>query len=309
MSKIKTLEDKIRATMKSDETEGLFEIYFTRSFGYLWALFFRKLHVHPNVVTLLSALLGTAAGILFYYDSLSLNLLGMFLLVWANWYDCADGQLARMTGQKTLLGRILDGFVGDIWFFVIYVSLCFRYQTTWGFSIWILAITAGICHSKQCLLADYYRNIHLLFYKGTEGSELDSSTEKRSQMRMLSWKHDWFQKIYLYFYSNYVRSQEQLTPRFQQLRRQLIQRYGKCMLPGAWPEKFRAASRPLVRIANIITFDTRVIFLFIVLAFSKAWLYFLFEITVLNILFFYMRYKHEQLCLTIMNDLETEQLP
>lgn len=51
-----------------------------------------------------------------------MNLIGMFLLIWANWYDCADGQLARMTGQKTLIGRILDGFAGDVWFFSIYFS-------------------------------------------------------------------------------------------------------------------------------------------------------------------------------------------
>ena len=112
-----SLVQGIKSTLKSEDTEGFFEIYVTRSCGYLWALFFKQLHIHPNVVTIVSIILGALSGYMFYYDDLSHTLWGIFLLIWANWYDCADGQLARMTGKKSLLGRILDGFAGDVWFF------------------------------------------------------------------------------------------------------------------------------------------------------------------------------------------------
>ena len=115
-----TLREKVLATMKSTDTEGPFELYVTRTPGYLWACLFRLLGVHPIAVTLMSIVIGTAAGIFFYFDDLKMNIIGMLLLVWANWYDCADGQLARMTGKKTLIGRVLDGFAGDVWFFCIY---------------------------------------------------------------------------------------------------------------------------------------------------------------------------------------------
>ena len=46
--------------------------------------------------------------------------------MWANFYDSCDGQLARMTGKKTLWGRMLDGFAGDIWFFTIYIAIVAR---------------------------------------------------------------------------------------------------------------------------------------------------------------------------------------
>ena len=108
------LRDKVLATMKSRDTEGAFELYVTRTPGYLWALLFRRLGVHPIAVTLASIAIGAAAGYFFYFPSREMNLIGMLLLVWANWYDCADGQLARMTGKKTLIGRILDGFAGDV---------------------------------------------------------------------------------------------------------------------------------------------------------------------------------------------------
>ena len=103
-----TLKERVQDTLKSEDTEGTFELYVTRTPGYLWALLFKKLHIHPIAVTLLSIVIGALAGYFFWWDDLYMNLIGMFLLIWANWYDCADGQLARMTGQKTLIGRILD---------------------------------------------------------------------------------------------------------------------------------------------------------------------------------------------------------
>lgn len=99
------------ATLKSADTEEIADIYFYRPIGYLWALLFRWLRVHPNVVTILSIVLGVAAAVLFYFVDLRLNVIGMLLLVWANMYDSADGQLARLTGQKTELCRVsLDLF-------------------------------------------------------------------------------------------------------------------------------------------------------------------------------------------------------
>ena len=141
-----TLKERVQATLKSEDTEGTFELYVTRTPGYLWALLFKKLHIHPIAVTLLSIVIGALAGYFFWWDDLYMNLIGMFLLIWANWYDCADGQLARMTGQKTLIGRILDGFAGDVWFFSIYFFLCLRltgepapWGQPWGIWIWLIA--------------------------------------------------------------------------------------------------------------------------------------------------------------------------
>ena len=60
-----SLRERVLATMKSRDTEGNFELYVTRTPGYLWALFFRRLHVHPIAVTLLSIVIGCASAIFF----------------------------------------------------------------------------------------------------------------------------------------------------------------------------------------------------------------------------------------------------
>lgn len=300
-----TLRDRVLSTMKSTETEGNFELYVTRLPGYLWALLFRTLHVHPIAVTLMSIVLGVGSAYFFYFPSLGMTLVGILLLVWANWFDCADGQLARMTGQKTLIGRILDGFAGDLWFFAIYLALCLRLTSAtapwggeWGPWIWLLAAWAGLhCHVLQCNIADYYRNIHLRFLLGQEGSELDSSREEREKYKRMAWfSHDWFQKLYLFFYIRYTRRQENMTPEFQQLNQSLRRIYPDGELPVDLRRRFCRESRPLMPLCNILTFDTRVGVLFLTLLLGEPWLYFCFEILVLEPLRHYVIRRHERLC-------------
>lgn len=297
--------NSLQATFKSQDTEEWLDIHFTRPLGLLWARFFNHFDIHPNVVTILSIILGAAAGVMFYFPDLTHTLIGIFLLVWANLYDSADGQLARMTGKKTRWGRILDGFAGDVWFFTIYAAICLRLQDQpipgtdepWGVWIWLMAAVSGlICHGKQCQLADYYRNIHLYFIKGKSGSELDRFDALRKEFHSLSWSKDGVWKLFLYFYGNYTRSQEQMTPAFQRFRAALSERYAGSELSDALRADFRKGSLPLMKYANILTFNTRAIVLYLSLLAGHPWFYFAFELVVMNILFLYMRNRHEALC-------------
>ena len=299
----------LEASFKSMDTEEFLDIHFNRPIGYVWALFFQRLGVHPNVVTILSIILGVAAGIMFYYPDMKHTIIGILLLMWANHYDSCDGQLARMTGKKTRWGRMLDGFAGDIWFFTIYAAICLRLinqplpfgigadsHLTWGVSIWLIAVFSGtVCHSKQCTLADYYRNIHLFFLKGKAGSELDNFKQQREIFYSLPWKGNFWWKAFLYFYGNYTRQQEQMTPNFQRFYAMVQQQYGDA-IPQELRDEFRKGSLPLMKYTNILTFNTRAIALYISLLIGEPWLYFIFEIVVMTALFVYMRHQHEALC-------------
>lgn len=294
---------KLQSTFKSNDTEEWLDIHFTRPIGLLWANFFNRFNIHPNVVTLLSIILGVAAGIMFYYPDLLHTIIGILLLMWANFYDSADGQLARMTGKKTLWGRILDGFAGDAWFFSIYVAICLRLTPQWGIGIWLLASFSGfICHTRQCQLADYYRNIHLYFLKGESGSELDSYQKVQSEYLSLKWSKDFAHKLFLFFYRSYTKAQESMTPQFQLFKNSIDKKYGHS-LPEDLRATFRKGSLPLMKYTNILTFNTRAIVLYISLLVGYPWIYFVFEVVVMNILFFYMRSKHEALCRNLNNQL------
>ena len=91
-----TLQERVQATLKSEDTEGTFELYVTRTPGYLWALLFKKLHIHPIAVTLLSIVIGALAGYFFWWDDLYMNLIGMFLLIAA----VVTGLVSVFTGHK-----------------------------------------------------------------------------------------------------------------------------------------------------------------------------------------------------------------
>ncbi len=299
----------LEASFKSMDTEEFLDIYFNRPVGYAWALFFNRFGTHPNVVTILSIILGVAAGVMFYFPDLKHTLIGIVLLIWANHYDSCDGQLARMTGKKTRWGRMLDGFAGDLWFISIYAAICLRLTfqplpfgigaesgTVWGIGIWILALVSGtLCHSRQCALADYYRNIHLFFLKGKAGSELDNFKQQREIFYALPWKGNFWWKAFLYSYGNYTRNQERMTPNFQRFYAFVQQKYGDA-LPQELRDDFRRLSLPLMKYANILTFNTRAIALYVSLLIGEPWLYFVFEIIVMTALFLYMRRRHEAVC-------------
>ena len=296
---------KLEATFKSQDTEEWLDVHFTRPLGLLWANFFNRFNVHPNVVTVLSIILGAAAGVMFYYPDLVHTCIGILLLVWANIYDSTDGQMARMTGKKTRWGRILDGFAGDVWFFTIYFFICLRLTPVWGVWIWLMAAVSGfVCHARQCQLADYYRNVHLYFLKGESGSELDSYERLREEFRSLPWRGNLVWKVFLFSYGNYTRTQERMTPAFQALKRALAARFGR-RLPMRLRDDFRAGSLPLMKYANILTFNTRAIFLYAVLLLGVPWVYFVFELTVMNVLLLYLRARHESLCRRIHSQLDT----
>jgi len=294
----KNRKREIEASLKSLDTEEFIDIHFYRPIGYQWALFFKRLGISPNSITIASIFLGVAAGILFYYPDLKMTICGIFLMIWANSYDSADGQLARLTGQKSELGRILDGVSGDFWFIAIYASICLRLSDQWGIWIWLLAATTGSFHSKQAAMADYYRNIHLFFLKGKDGSELDNSIQQKELFHSLTWKKEFIRKLFLFFYKNYTASQEQLTPKFQLFIKKAKETYGDT-LPQDLRDEFRSLSKPLMKYTNILSFNTRIIVLFISLLINEPWIYFVFEITVLNILLAYMIITHESFCLKL----------
>lgn len=285
----------LESTLKSTDTEEFIDIHFYRPIGYRWALFFQKLGVTPNAVTIASIFIGVASGICFYFENIYATILGIFFLVWANSFDSADGQLARMTNNYSPLGRVLDGFAGDLWFASIYIAICCRLFPEWGWSIWAVAIIAGFFHSKQASMADYYRNIHLLFLKGKAGSELDNSKELRTKYVELKWSSNFWAKLVLFFYIQYTKGQEGWTSNFQKLRSILISKYGE-VAPESFRTAFRTASLPLMKWTNILSFNTRAIALFISMLLNIPWLYFVFELTVLNVILVYMVWTHEKIC-------------
>ncbi len=296
--------------MKSRETEEWIDVYFTRPVGLVFALIWKKLGVHPNVVTILSMFLGVAAGYCFYFVDLQHNIIGMLFMVFANLCDSTDGQLARLTNQKSFLGRLLDGLAGEVWFVAVYIAIALRMQNQympytdviWGIGIWALAVVAGIlCHVEQTSLADYYRQIHLFFLNGKDGSELDNSLQQRAYYLSLD-KKEWLKRL---FYSNYVgycRNQERRTTEFQSFFKFYLRYPDESVR-----KQFLEGSRPLMFYANVVSFNVRALILYFSCLINMPWLYFFFEMTILQIVAIYMHKQHENLSRQMKVELRQRQ--
>lgn len=319
------MKEQVKSTLKSNDTEEWLDTVWTRPIGYQWARLFNHYDIHPNTVTIISMIIGAASAIFFAHGSyrtegtegLIYNIIGVLLLAWANFYDSADGQLARISGKKTQLGRILDGAAGDVWFLCIYHAIIIRFyfhhdlEFQWlGIAntqqntiiatliLYVIGWFSGLyCHGRQSGLADYYRQIHLFFLKGKAGSELDNSAQQQKLYEETPWKGNVIQKLFLRSYTNYTRNQEKLTPAFQQFMLKLKERYGDTEnIPQDLRDEFRAYSLPLMKWANILTFNTRAIALYISCLIDFPWLYLAFEIIVMTAIFCYMRHTHEDFC-------------
>ena len=218
------MNEKVSSTLKSSETEDWLDYHVVRPFSYLWACLFAKMDIHPNTVTIWSMIIGAGSCLLFahgcyYYEGMEglvYNLIAMALLCFADVLDCTDGQLARMTGKKSPLGRILDGAAGFVWFVPIYLGLVYRFylhhdlEFGWlgientpentmiatGIVLVLSLISGFVGLSGQQRLADYYIQIHLFFLKGEKGSELDNSARQQEIYNQMPWKNNLIYKLF-----------------------------------------------------------------------------------------------------------------
>lgn len=301
-----TLYQRLRAeylaSLKSADTEEHIDLGFYRPIGFAWACLFRKLGVTPNAVTIASIFIGVAAGICMYPVNLWINIAGIVFLIWANSYDSADGQLARLTKNYSPLGRILDGMAGDLWFISIYIAVCLRtvhtipFFTTHPWAIWCIAAAAGIFHAWQAAVADSYRQFHLMILKGSGGSELDSSADIAARRAALSWRRNFVKKLIATLYMGYTRFQESMSPQMQLVLRRIHNDCKDGEIPAHLRDEFRAWSFPLCKWENFMTFNWRSIFLFITLLAGYPWLYFVAELTIFNIVLVYTIVQHERIC-------------
>lgn len=313
-SEWKRMRSDIRSAYKSEDTEEFFDRIFTKPLGYLWARLFMRLGWTPNMVTLLSMAIGFTGGWLFYPESFTLNLIGVLLVIWANILDSTDGQLARLTGNKSTLGRILDALSTSVWYLAIDCALCLRLMPKaipfsggkpWGGLIWLVVIVCELGgHQRQCMLADYYRNIHLFFLRNKNGSELDRSRDIARARARLPWKGARFQKLYLYFYGLYTRLQELSTPAFQRFFRALDESSDE--VREAVRQDYLARSRKYIQLTNVLTFNARAYTLFLLVLLGVPMVFFPFELLVFGGLMLYMRKKYEEIAEDL---LYTHKLP
>ena len=154
-----------------------------------------------------------------------------------------------------------------------------------------------MCHTKQAAMADYYRQFHLYFLKGEDGSELTAPRSCAGSSKMPASPGagisgnvcQWPNLSCLYppaggHCARHADTAPSAAREFPSRRPD----------PQSFHEDFRRASLPLMKFTNILSFNWRVITLFTALFIGQPWLYFLVELTVFNALLVCMIIRHEK---------------
>lgn len=298
----------VPASYKSQDTEEPFDKIFTKPLGYLFTRFFIHIKWTPNMVTILSMFIGVIGGVMFYPKSFGWNLVGVLLVILANILDSTDGQMARLTGMKSALGRILDGMSSTLWYIAMYCAVCARLYNepipfaggkTWGWIIWAIAIVCGLLgHAQQCTMADRYRNIHLFFLKNKHGDELHRSEDITRQRLALPREGAVVQKVMLFVDGVFTLSQEKITPTFQKLYNAYLDADEETR--ENIRQDYLVGSRKYIQLTNVLTFNARAYLFFALVLLGMPLLYFPIEFIGFGALKIYTQRSYEKLALELL---------
>ena len=224
--------------IKGPLVEEWLDLHFFRPTGFVVARWARSLRLTADHVTMLCLAIGLVGGNLLVYRSVPLNWLGVVLLVTSDIFDSADGQLARMTGTSTKLGRVLDGFSDSLRFTNVYASLAVHAVLVGaGWSAIALAGAALLVHTVQASAADFIRQAYLLYGAG-RASDLDLPSTLPSPAGP-AWR-----RFAQARYNDWVRMQARLFPRTAALARELGP---GTTPPTAFRARYEALQGPWVR--------------------------------------------------------------
>ncbi|HVJ55673.1 MAG TPA: CDP-alcohol phosphatidyltransferase family protein [Aliidongia sp.] len=139
--------EPIRRTL---EIEELTNRYFVHPIAGWLVPLFAALRISPNAVSMAGMALGISAGVAYArYQDPRYVILGFILMIAWHVMDGADGQLARLTKSQSQLGKVLDGICDYVTFIAVYAGLASNLSVQYGDWVWLLILSAGLCHAVQ----------------------------------------------------------------------------------------------------------------------------------------------------------------
>jgi phosphatidylglycerophosphate synthase len=177
-------------SLKPREVEEPIDVWVHRPLAFLLARFLLPTFVSPNVVTVGSIMLGLSAlAAMFAHFPGHMPLAGVCIFLSAV-ADCADGQLARMRGTSSVLGRMLDG-AADLIVSIAVVGggacVVLREHSGSWLKIALVAVAlalTGVTGSFHTASYDHYKNLFLRLTHPSyqEGEELDVAQKRHAAM-------------------------------------------------------------------------------------------------------------------------------
>ena len=256
---LKTARQEALDAAKCDNIDDPIDIHVSEVISMALSKVFIKLHMIPNVVTILSMITGVTGALLLLKQTLLFDIIGSCLILFSYILDCCDGQIARTTRHFSKVGRLLDGLSdATVYFFLFSVTIIrlgrfnpFSAPWIWPVLMALLMILVFLIYIRQNQLPDYFKNLHMFMIDNSKGNELTRTKHILSQRRQAP--KGSIERFGLACYSLYTAAQERRAPETQKLL-DAIEIHGK---NEDLSEAFYETSRKLIRKTNLLTFHLR----------------------------------------------------
>ncbi len=178
------MKDVSTQGMRTREIEEVTNLYVIHPASRFCVRHFARWGVHPNAVSVAGMVLGAGAAAAYYhYAAWPMAALGFALMLGWHVMDGADGQLARLTGKTSEIGKVLDGLCDHGTFTLVYAALAVALTPALGGGVWVLAALAGASHLVQASAYEFQRQAYDYWVHGKASARIVAPAELREEMR------------------------------------------------------------------------------------------------------------------------------
>lgn len=135
-------------SLKPVQIEEFLDYYFYRRLAHRLVPLLIRFKFKPNQISVLSMSVGLCGAALVYRWQF---MAGALLAIAAIVLDCCDGQVARLTGLMSPIGRVMDGICDGVWIASMWLAIYHSgYFQSHGISIFPLMLAASILVFVHC---------------------------------------------------------------------------------------------------------------------------------------------------------------
>ena len=233
--------------------------------------------IHPNLVSLGGLSAGLIAALFYSHPEWAYSAWAGFgfMILW-HILDGTDGQLARLSGKSSAIGKVVDGLADYSVFGAVYIVLAWMGSESMGLNAWLIGFAAAFSHALQSASYERQREKFTAWTKpasapATTGQDqADAHAPAGRIARLLD--------------GLYTRVQA-LLDRDKESRALLDQ---VLFLPAQTQAEVRAEYRARfaaqVQLWSLLSANIHTLAIFLFALFGNAWDYFLFELIGLNLL-------------------------
>ena len=239
--------------------------------------------VSPNAVSIVGFVLGAGAAAFYlrYPDGPVYVLLGFALMLGWHVMDGADGQLARLTGQTSEIGKALDGLCDHGTFVLVYLALGVSAAHVQGGWVWIWVVLAAASHAVQATTYEAQRYAYDYWVQGKLTARIPTPDEFREEMRGARGTAWMLGKLHLLYLSVQHRSGKGQAPLRDALEAERRASGGADRVARLYHE----TEIGVTRLWNLLCSNYRTVAIAAACLAGSAVYFFVFEAIVLNVVF------------------------